>query len=112
MKRMIAMLLCAAMVLSMLCSAALAEPAKDKSLKNIKADVNNANREIKQLVRIAQATPEDDVEELLNKVDAIVARIRAHAAQEGVEVVCSMEEYWIDGRYVAIDPLMVVNIRQ
>lgn len=72
--------------------------------------VELANREIVRLVKKAQATPWNDVPELLAKVDAIAARVFAYAQSIGAEVVCEYVEYYIDGQYVLIDPLRVVRL--
>ncbi len=72
--------------------------------------VESANAEIESLVKYAQATPKDDVKWLLNKVDKIIDRVMKYAESIGAEVDCEYVEYYIDGQYVLIDPLMVVNV--
>jgi|GEM_PF-1719022 len=72
--------------------------------------VERANYEIESLVRYAQATPQDDVDWMLKKVDGIIAKVMAYAEKIGAEVDCEYVEYYIDGQYVMIDPLMVVNV--
>ena len=72
--------------------------------------VELANREIARLVKRAQATPWNDVPELLAKVDAIASRVFAFAQSIGAEVACEYVEYYIDGQYVLIDPLRVVRL--
>lgn len=72
--------------------------------------VELANREIALLVKKAQATPWNDVPELLAKVDAIASRVFAYAQSIGAVVACEYVEYYIDGQYVLIDPLRVVRL--
>ena len=72
--------------------------------------VELANREIAMLVKKAQATPWNDVPELLAKVDAIASRVFAYAESIGAVVACEYVEYYIDGQYVLIDPLRVVRL--
>lgn len=72
--------------------------------------VDSANRSVERLVRIAQATPYDDVDWLLASVDAIVAPVFAYGDYIGVKVECTYVTYYIDGRYVDVDPLKVINI--
>lgn len=112
MKKFAAMLVCIMLMAAMLCSSAMACSLKDKAMADLVADVNLANREIKSLVKIAQATPYDDVDWMQCKVSIIVNRVKAHARLIGAQVACEMESYYIDGRWVLVDPLMVVNIRQ
>lgn len=72
--------------------------------------VELANREIARLVKKAQATPWNDVPELIAQVDAIAARVFAYAQSIGAVVACEYVEYYIDGQYVLIDPLRVVRL--
>ncbi len=80
------------------------------NIAKIEHQVDLANAQIEKLVAHAQATPKDDVEWLLGKVDKIVANVRAKADKCGVEIACEYVAYEIDGRVVLIDPLMVINI--
>mgnify|MGYP000869326910 CR=1 FL=1 len=80
-----------------------------KELK-LRAMVLAANIQIYALVKIAQATPYDDVAWLLNKVDSITKPVLAYAASIGATVICEYEQHWIDGRWVLVDPLKVINI--
>lgn len=81
--------------------------AKELKLRTM---VLAANIQIYALVKIAQATPYDDVAWLLNKVDGITKPVFAYAASIGATVICEYERYWIDGRWVLVDPLKVINI--
>lgn len=76
----------------------------------LRAMVLAANLEIYALVKIAQATPFDDVNWLLAMVDKITKPVFAYAATIGATVICEYERYWIDGRYVMVDPLKVINL--
>ena len=67
---------------------------------------------IHQLVDQAIATEKDDVKQLLQQVKKIVHEVQSYAKKLGAEVGCEMETYFIDGQWVDIDPLFVINIRQ
>ena len=69
-----------------------------------------ANLQIFALVKIAQATPYDDVAWLLKTVEGITKPVFAYATSIGATVVCEYERHWIDGRWVLVDPLKVINI--
>ncbi len=79
-------------------------------LKKLENMVDKANKEIDKAVAKAQHTPEDDVAELLVKIDAIVAEVTAYAESIGCTVACDYTEYYIDGQYVLIDPLRVIPL--
>lgn len=72
--------------------------------------VEKANEKIEKAVEKAQATPFDDVDELLAAVDAIVADVFAYADSIGATVVCEYTEYYVDGQYVLIDPLRIIPV--
>ncbi len=72
--------------------------------------VVQANAQIEYLVRRAQITPEDDVDQTLRQIDAIVARVFAYAESIGAVVGCDYVEYYIDGRYVLIDPIKIIRL--
>jgi len=80
-----------------------------KTLK-LRAMVLSANLQIKALVKVAQATPYDDVDWLLARIENIVAPVFAYAESIGATVVCEYEQVVIDGRTVLIDPLKVINV--
>ncbi len=91
-----------------------AEKAEDK-LREKQAQVlyrmvDNANRQVEKLVRIAQKTPYDDVDWLLASVDAVIAPVFAYAEMIGADVECTYTTYYIDGQYVDVDPLRVINV--
>lgn len=73
--------------------------------------INNANAQIKKLVRTAQMTPYNDVAWLISSTNSVAANAKARVAQLGYEVGCEYSYYWVDGKYVAIDPLYVINPR-
>lgn len=81
-------------------------------MAELKVMVASANAAIKANVRIAQATPIDDVKWLLKSVDKITKPVFQFAKKIGAEVVCEYDYYVIDGRTVAIDPLKVINIKK
>ena len=78
----------------------------------LQAMVAAANAEIKANVKIAQATPYDDVKWLLKSVDKITKPVFQYAKKIGAEVVCEYDYYVIDGKTVAVDPLKVINIKK
>ena len=103
----------AVLVLMMaVCSAAFAEKkdaavkANEKAAKKI---VQQANKEIKDLVKNARKSAEDDVAEMAAATEAVAAGAIAACAELGIEVECSFSYYWVDGQRVAVDPLKVIN---
>lgn len=72
--------------------------------------VDIANAKIDAAILKAQMTRRDDVAQLLALVDKIVDPVYAYAASIGATVVCDEEDYFIDGRWVTVDPLRVVNV--
>lgn len=73
--------------------------------------INSANSKIRTLVLTAQLTPYNDVAWLISSTNAVAANAKARVAQLGYEVGCEYSHYWVDGRWVAIDPLYVINPR-
>ncbi|MEA5010525.1 MAG: hypothetical protein VB100_02245 [Angelakisella sp.] len=71
--------------------------------------VEVTNIKIGNAVAHAIRTPYDDVDWLLSYVDRVAQDTMSKAQKLGVTVVCEYVEYYIDGRYVLIDPLKVVN---
>ena len=71
--------------------------------------VNSANARIRALVRSAQLTPYYDVPQLIAATEAIAASTKVQVRMLGYRAECDYAYYWVDGRYVAIDPLYVVN---
>ncbi|MDO4459812.1 MAG: hypothetical protein Q4C42_07010 [Clostridia bacterium] len=68
-----------------------------------------ANAQIETLVRIAQRTPRNDVRELLIAVDKIVRDTKFVVGALGYEIECEYTTYYIDGQYVDIDPIRVID---
>lgn len=79
------------------------------AVASVKSAVEIANVKIEKLVKVAQLTPYDDVDEMLFAIDVIVNGVCAYADFMGVEVVCDYTYYVVDGRTVAVDPLRVIN---
>ncbi|MFA6729769.1 MAG: hypothetical protein WCR95_02065 [Eubacteriales bacterium] len=75
----------------------------------LNALVRATNTTIEALVRVAQLTPFNDVPWLLAAVSALTAVVFNYAESIGAEIACSYTEYYIDGQYVLIDPIWVVN---
>lgn len=87
-----------------------AAKAAAKDLQKLEKKVQQANKRIEQLVKKAQKTKVNDVDQLLQQVEVIVAEVFAYAKRIGAVVVCEYTEYYIDGQYVLIDPLRVVSL--
>lgn len=81
-------------------------PAEKKRAEDI---IAKANADIYALVVEAQATPEDDTEELIAETNAIAAAAKAAVAKLGLEAGCEYTTYIVDGKAVSIDPLYVIN---
>ncbi len=137
MKKFVAMLLAAIMLLSVVSTSALAEigpkgkkdvkielkhekkaekpdekagKQAEKELKKLQQMVDKANREIEKLVRHAQKTPHNDIDWLQAQVARVTAPVFSYAASIGAVVECTYTTYYIDGQYVDVDPLRVINI--
>lgn len=133
MKKFLAMMLAVLMLLSVVSASALAEKAnkpgkgihheqkikpeqkhqdkqQEKELKKLQQMVDKANRDIEKAVRHAQKTPHNDIDELQRKVARITAPVFAYAASIGAQVECTYTTYFIDGQYVDVDPLRVINV--
>lgn len=87
-----------------------ADKQEDKQLKKLEQMVDKANRDIEKAVRTAQKTPYNDIDWLQARVAAITAPVFAYAESIGAEVECSYTTYYIDGQYVDVDPLRVINV--
>ena len=83
----------------------------DRDYEEIEKLVAWTNNRIEVLVARAQATPEDDVEQLIAEVDMLIANVMNKAAAKGISIQCTYTAYEIDGRTVLIDPLKVINKR-
>lgn len=83
--------------------------ANSRELKQLEKLVKEANKQIEKLVKIAQKTAWDDVDWLLFNVNCISAGVKSYGRLIGVTVVCDYVTYYIDGRYVEVDPLRVVR---
>ena len=79
-------------------------------LNKLQSMVAKANRDIEHAVAKAQRTPENDVDELLAEVEAIVAEVKEYAESIGYGIACDYETYYIDGQYVVIDPLRIIPL--
>lgn len=116
MKKMFRMLLVLALVLTLTCSSAMActesAAAQDKLNKTLYVMVEAANVQVKVLVRVAQETPYNDVAWLKASTQAVVAPVFAYAKLIGATVECEYDHYYVDGQWVAIDPLKVINVRK
>lgn len=79
-------------------------------LKRLEKIVDRANAEIERAVAKAQRTPENDVAEMLNTIDAIIAEVTAYASSIGVGIECEYVEYIVDGQMILVDPLRIIPL--
>lgn len=112
--RVLAVLL---LMMILLCSTASASGISEYCLNDrqenylrVQARVSAANATVRALVLRAQLTPYDDVDWLFDQVDRVNAPVIAYGASLGFEVQCTGRWYWIDGRWVEVDPLKVINV--
>lgn len=84
--------------------------ASAKEYKQLCKMVNKANKRIDKLIAYAQSTPQNDIDWLLDEVEATVRHVFEYAESIGATVVCELVGYYIDGQYVLVDPLRVVSI--
>lgn len=116
MKNMLRKLLILCLVLMLTCSSAMAcsngVAAQDKLNKTLYAMVEAANIAVKAQVKVAQSTSYNDVAWLKASTQATVAPVFAYAKLIGATVECEYDYYWVDGQWVAIDPLKVINVRK
>ena len=110
MKKSLRVLAALLLMMILLCSTASAagvsEACLDERQANylrVQARVSAANAKVRALVLHAQLTPYEQVE-LIN------APVIEYGASLGFEVRCTYRWYWIDGRWVAVDPLKVINV--
>ena len=102
MKKSLRVLAALLLMMILLCSTA--------SAAGVQARVSAANAKVRALVLHAQLTPYDDVDWLHEQVELINAPVIEYGASLGFEVRCTYRWYWIDGRWVAVDPLKVINV--
>lgn len=109
MKKFVAAMLCVILMGTMLGAPALADP-KHVDADTLKQMVASANQQILDLVHYAQSTEADDVAWMQREVRKVVQKVQSYAKKCRLEVACTYVSYYIDGRWVDVDPLMVVNI--
>ncbi len=123
MKKLLSVLLMACLLVSVLAVPAMAEEngkcvvvekieeeVRELQVKTLYAMVYAANASVEQLVAIAQATPYNDIAWLQASVRAVTNPVFAYAKAIGATVECTYVTYYIDGQYVAVDPLRVINV--
>ena len=117
MKKSLRVLAALLLMMILLCSTAsdagVSEACLDERQANylrVQARVSAANAKVRALVLHAQLTPYDDVDWLHEQVELINAPVIEYGASLGFEVRCTYRWYWIDGRWVAVDPLKVINV--
>lgn len=77
--------------------------------KKVEMMVEATNKTILLLVKIAQLTPKNDVDTLVQATNELAFKTIQKAAELGVSVVCEYEAYEVDGQIVYIDPLRIIN---
>ena len=119
-KKIVALILTLVMVgsISTGFTAAAAEPAsaptpaftfRIDNEKKAEILVAATNRMILLLVKIAQFTPKNDVDALVQATNELAFRTIEKAAELGVIVVCEYVAFEVDGQIVYIDPLRIIN---
>lgn len=115
MKRKVLAIVLVLVVLMSVCLPAFASSADTSCLKpkdNYKRAVqivDSANRKIYACVRTAQLTVYDDVNWMLRTTKAIANDAKYRVRRLGYDVYCEYVSYYVDGRWVEVDPLHVVN---
>lgn len=115
MKRKVLAVMLVLVVLMSVCLPAFADNADTYCLKpkdNYRRAVqivDSANRKIYACVRTAQLTFYDDVDWMLRTTKAIANDAKYRVRRLGYDVTCEYINYYVDGRWVEVDPLHVVN---
>lgn len=109
MKKMFRVLLLLVLVLALSCSSVMAA-SRTKELEKLCSMVEKANAKIEKWIDHAKKTAKNDIDWLLEKVDKEVNPVKAYAEKLGVTVVCDRDPHWIDGQWVEVDPLKVINL--
>lgn len=108
MKKFAVMLVSMLMIAAILCSGALA--CSSSQARTLYRKVDAANAKVLGYVVVAQLTPYNDIPWLLASVDKVTKPVIAYAESIGAKVECRYTYYLVDGKWVAIDPLRVVNV--
>ena len=108
MKKLLALFLVLMLGVSAL-SVASACGNNNVAYKRAQSIVATANAKIAALVIAAQLTPYDDTSALVFATNVIAANAKQDVARLGLTAACSYTTYRVDGKYVTIDPLYVVN---
>ncbi|MCQ2406824.1 MAG: hypothetical protein MJ067_06395 [Oscillospiraceae bacterium] len=108
MKRMLCMLLALALVFSLLGTVAFAYEGHDPSYYKAVSAVSATNCAISAAVKLAQATPYNDVLCLIISTEALAASCKSYVRSLGYDVRCEYETFIVDGISVRIDPLHVI----
>ena len=70
---------------------------------------NKANNTVKQMVKAAQKSKEDDALKTETEANAIMAQAKAEIEALGIIVKCEWTKYEVDGHIIVVDPLYVVD---
>lgn len=111
MKKTLRFLAALLLILALTCSSVSAcEISQEQKNRLLYKMVDSANAKVAWMVRVAKATPYDDVAWLLASAWAVNQPVLIYARQIGATVECEYEEHFIDGRIVYVDPLHVINV--
>ena len=117
MKKSLRILAALLLMMILLCSTASAagvsEACLDERQANylrVQARVSAANAKVRALVLHAQLTPYDDVDWPHEQGGHRRAPVIDYGASLAFVERCTCHWYWIDGRWVAVDPLKVINV--
>lgn len=112
MKKFVSFLLVLVLVLALSCASVSACTISkyDQQMIVLSGMVAAANAQVKALVTAAQLTWYRESEASLQAAArAINAPSLAYAKAIGAQVECIEKTYYVDGRYITIDPLKVIN---
>jgi hypothetical protein len=110
MKKFLRIVAATLLVMMLFCTAAFADSSSYQDYLKVRAKVAAANAKVYALVAYAMATPYDDVSWLLRSVNAVNYPVIKYAEYMGFEVECEYQTFYIDGRWVDVDPLKVINV--
>ena len=117
MKKSLRVLAALLLMMILLCSTASASgiseyclTERQENFLRVQARVSAANAKVRALVLHAQLTPYDDVDWLHEQVALVNKPVKEYGESLGFTIECTDRWYWIDGRWVLVDPLKVINV--
>lgn len=116
-RKLTAILLAVTLVFSVVCVGAYADNgstqrmtfAQKLAYAAAELAVDSCNKLVASAVRYAQATPQNDVKQLIATTDLLIRDTTIVVNALGFQVECCYTEYTVDGQTVLIDPLRVIN---